>query len=85
MDGFIGEIRYFPFRFVPNGFIPCDGRLLSIFNATALFSLIGIRYGGDGSRDFRIPDLRGKSPLDETPLTTHYYICVDGIYPPRTF
>lgn len=57
-DGTIGEIRVFA-GFVPKNWLPCDGRLLQIRENTALFSLVGIAYGGDGKATFGVPNLQG--------------------------
>jgi microcystin-dependent protein len=59
-DPFLGEIRLFPYNFAPVGWSPCDGRLLSIAENSALFSLLGTTYGGDGRVTFALPDLRGR-------------------------
>lgn len=61
MDAFLGEIRAFPYTYVPNGWVECDGRLFSISQQTALFALIGTTYGGDGKVTFAVPDLRGRA------------------------
>lgn len=66
MDAMIGEVRAFPYNFVPRGWIACDGRLLAISQYTALFSLIGTIYGGNGTTTFALPDLQG--PQGRTPL-----------------
>ncbi|MGH9604583.1 MAG: tail fiber protein [Terracidiphilus sp.] len=60
----------------PDNYTPADGQLLSIQQNTALFSLIGISYGGNGETNFALPDLRSAAPND-----TQYLICVNGIYP----
>jgi microcystin-dependent protein len=60
---YIAEIRIFPFNFAPNGWAQCDGQLMSITQNTALFSLIGTTYGGDGRVTFALPDLRGNVPV----------------------
>ena len=62
-DPFIGEIRIFGFNFPPNGWAQCNGQLLSIQQNTALFSLLGTQYGGDGRVSFGLPDLRSRVPL----------------------
>lgn len=62
-EPFLAEIRIFPFNFTPNGWLPCDGRLLPISQNTALFSLLGTTYGGDGKSTFALPDLRGRVPM----------------------
>lgn len=62
-EPFIGEIRAFGFNFAPRGWALCDGQLLSIASNTALFSLLGTIYGGDGRTTFALPDLRGRAML----------------------
>lgn len=59
-EPFIGEIRLLPFNFAPLGWAFCQGQLLSIAQNTALFSLLGTTYGGNGQTNFRLPDLRGR-------------------------
>ena len=61
MDPFIGQIQPFGFNFAPRGWAFCDGQLLAISSNTALFSLIGTTFGGDGRTTFALPDLRGRS------------------------
>ena len=63
MDQFLAEIRIFAGNFPPTGWALCDGQLLSISQNTALFSLLGTTYGGDGKTTFALPDLRGSAPL----------------------
>jgi microcystin-dependent protein len=63
MDPFIAEIRMFGGNFAPVGWATCDGQLLPIAQNTALFSLIGTIYGGDGQTTFALPDLRGRLPV----------------------
>lgn len=63
MDPFIGEIRMAGFGFTPTGWMPCDGRLLSTTQYSALYSLLGFAYGGDRVTTFALPDLRGRSPV----------------------
>ena len=60
MDQFIGEIRAFPFNFPPKGWALCNGQLLAISSNTALFSILGINYGGDGRVTFGLPNLQGR-------------------------
>ncbi len=62
-DPFVAEIRIFPFNFAPKGWAFCDGQLLPISQNTALFSLLGTTYGGDGKSTFALPDLQGSAPL----------------------
>jgi microcystin-dependent protein len=59
-DPFVGEIRTFGFNFAPTGWAMCNGQLLPISQNTALFSLLGTFYGGDGITTFALPDLRGR-------------------------
>jgi microcystin-dependent protein len=63
MDPFVAEIRIFPFNFAPKGWAFCDGQILPISQNTALFSLLGTTYGGDGKSTFALPDLQGRSPM----------------------
>lgn len=62
-DAFIGEIRMFAGNFAPRGWAYCDGQILSISQFTALFSLFGTTYGGDGRSTFALPDMRGRIPV----------------------
>lgn len=62
-DPFVAEIRIFPFNFAPTGWAFCDGQLLPLSQNTALFSLLGTTYGGDGKSTFALPDLQGKAPM----------------------
>jgi microcystin-dependent protein len=62
-DPFVAEIRIFPFNFPPTGWALCDGQLLPISQNTALFSLLGTTYGGDGKSNFALPDLQGRTPM----------------------
>ena len=63
MEAFIGSIILFAGNFAPRGWEMCDGRLLSIMENTALFSILGTTYGGDGITTFALPDLRGRVPV----------------------
>ena len=62
-DPFVGEIRMTPFNFAPTGWAFCNGQLLPISQNTALFSLLGTQYGGDGKSTFALPDLIGRTPI----------------------
>ncbi len=62
-DPFVAEIRIFPFNFPPKGWAFCDGQLLPISQNTALFSLLGTTYGGDGKATFALPDMQGSAPM----------------------
>lgn len=61
-EPFIGEIKIFGFNFAPQGYQTCSGQILSIAQNTALFSLLGTTYGGNGQTTFGLPDLRGRVP-----------------------
>jgi microcystin-dependent protein len=62
-DPFVAEIRIFPFNFAPKGWAWCDGQLMPLSQNTALFSLLGTTYGGDGKSNFALPDLQGCAPM----------------------
>jgi microcystin-dependent protein len=62
-DPFVAEIRIFPFNFAPKGWAWCDGQLLPLAQNTALFSLLGTTYGGNGMSTFALPDLQGRAPM----------------------
>lgn len=62
-DPFVAEIRIFPFNFPPKGWAWCDGQLLPLSQNTALFSLLGTTYGGNGKSNFALPDLQGRAPM----------------------
>jgi microcystin-dependent protein len=62
-EGFIAEVKVFAGNFAPRSWAFCNGALLSISQNTALFSLVGTIYGGDGRTTFGLPDLRGRSPV----------------------
>jgi microcystin-dependent protein len=62
-EPFLGEIKMFGGNFAPRGFAFCEGQLLQISQNSALFSLLGTIYGGDGRTTFGLPDLRGRSPI----------------------
>lgn len=79
-DAYIGEVRAMPFGFAPRGWAPCQGQLLPLAGNTALFSLIGTTYGGDGRTNFALPTL---APLAAECGTLQYCIALQGNYPPR--
>ncbi|MEO5931915.1 MAG: tail fiber protein [Candidatus Kapaibacterium sp.] len=64
-EPFIGQIIMTGFNFAPRGYATCDGQLLSIAQNTALFSLLGTTFGGDGRVTFGLPDLRGRVPVHQ--------------------
>lgn len=70
----IGEIILVAFTYAPPEFVVCNGQLLSINNYQALFSLLGTRYGGNGTTTFAVPNLTAPTGLI-------YIICTDGFYP----
>ena len=66
-DAYIGEIKLFPINFSPRGWAPCNGQMLAIQQNSALFSLLGTTYGGNGTTTFALPDLRGRVVVGEGP------------------
>ena len=62
-DPFIAEIRIFPFNFAPRGWAFCNGQLIPTAQNTALFSLIGVTYGGNGASNFGLPNMQGSAPM----------------------
>lgn len=62
-DPFVAEIRIFPFNFAPKGWALCDGQIMPLSQNTALFSLLGTTYGGDGRSTFALPNLQGSAPM----------------------
>ena len=78
-DQLLGSILLFPYNFIPQHFEKCAGQILPIRSNPALFSLLFDRFGGDGQKDFGLPDMRGHAPIKE--LT--YVIATNGLYPNR--
>lgn len=68
MDPFLGEIRLFPWEWPPKGWLLCAGQLIAIQQNSALFALLGTTYGGNGTTNFALPDLRGRVPIDRSSL-----------------
>jgi microcystin-dependent protein len=64
-DQFLAEIRVFPFNFAPTGWALCNGQILSISQFSALFSLLGTQFGGNGTSNFGLPNLQGAAPVDQ--------------------
>jgi len=62
-EPFLGEIRVFGFNFAPQGWAQCNGQILPIAQNTALFSLLGTMYGGNGVNTFALPNLQGRAPV----------------------
>ncbi len=83
----IGSIGFFAGEYTPQGWADCAGQKLSIAHHEALFSLIGVIYGGDGVHEFAVPDLRpevnGKRVDWSEVKQPRQCICVEGIYPSR--
>jgi microcystin-dependent protein len=67
-ESFLGEIKAVGFNFEPYGWLYCNGQTLQILENTALFSLLGTTYGGDGITNFKLPDLNNKMTLGTTSL-----------------
>ena len=65
MEPFLGQITLFPYNFAPKGWAFCQGQVLPINQYTALFSLLGTQYGGNGTTTFALPDLRGRVPIGQ--------------------
>lgn len=80
IDPYVGEIEIFPFNFAPQGWALCNGQLLSIQQNIALFSLLGTFYGGNGTTNFALPDLRGRVPVSagQGPGLSNYDLAVPG-------
>jgi microcystin-dependent protein len=64
-EPFIGEVKLFGFNFAPKGYATCQGQILSIAQNTALFSLLGTTYGGNGQTTFGLPDLQGRAAIGQ--------------------
>lgn len=77
MDPLLGQISLFAFPYAPMGWAECNGQELNISQNTALYSLIGIRFGGNGTTTFKLPNLQNSSPIPNA----KYYIALEGIYP----
>ena len=80
MNPFLGQIELFPYNFAPTGWMSCAGQLLPINQNTALFSLLGTNFGGDGLTTFALPNLEGKAPISGL----QYYMAIQGIFPSRS-
>jgi len=77
MDPILGSILLVPFNFAPRGWLSCEGQLMSVSQNTALFSLLGPQFGGDGHTTFALPKLT--APIEGM----HYIIATEGVYPSR--
>lgn len=67
MEPFLGEVRMFSGNYAPRGWAFCAGQLLPIQQNAALFSILGVTYGGDGKVNFALPDFRGRIPVHASP------------------
>lgn len=79
-DPFVAEIRIFPFNFAPKGWAWCNGQILPLSQNTALFSLLGTTYGGDGKSTFALPNLQGRSAMHpgQGPGLSLYFLGQEG-------
>lgn len=79
-EPFVGEIRMFGFNFAPRNWAFCAGQLMPISQYSAVFSLLGTTYGGDGRSTFALPDLRGRAPINQGqgPGLQHYQLGKQG-------
>jgi microcystin-dependent protein len=76
----LGMIKIFPYDFIPRDWLECDGATLSIQTYSALFSLIGTLFGGNGTTTFQLPNLTDASPIPNTVFA----IAIQGVYPTRS-
>lgn len=83
MEPLMATIMLFAPNWDPKGWMPCDGRLLSIAQYSALFSLLGTQYGGDGIQTFALPNIPAQPTEGQGTATMSAYIAVVGIYPSR--
>ena len=83
MDFYLAQIILFAGNFAPRGWMPCNGQLLQISQNTALFSLLGTNFGGDGQTTFALPNLPPPAGAAGDPSLPRYMICVQGVYPSR--
>lgn len=81
VDALIGTIMLFPYNFAPSGWMSCEGQTLNIAQYQALYALIGIKFGGNGSTTFMLPNLKGAEPIPGM----QYYIAMVGIFPSRDY
>jgi len=78
MEPLLGQIQIFPFNFAPRGWVQCAGQIVPIVDNTALFSLIGNKFGGDGKTNFALPNYQGQAPGG-----SNYFIAMQGMFPPQ--
>lgn len=79
MDPLLGQIQLFAFNYAPMGWMRCEGQILQVNANSALFSLLGAQFGGDGRTTFALPNLMGAEPNPNS----CYYIATQGLYPTR--
>lgn len=86
IDPYIGMIKLYPYNFIPMGWAKCDGATLPINQYNALYSLLGIRFGGDGHSNFKLPDLTNALPFSNNVAPNNYVYCIalSGLYPSRS-
>lgn len=83
-DPFLGEVHLMAFDFPPRSWALCRGQILNINQNSALYSLIGTSFGGDGITTFALPNLEAAEPkVGEPNYGMHYCIALMGVYPPR--
>jgi hypothetical protein len=81
--GAIGQVVLFGGDYAPRGTAPARGQLLPISQNTALFSIYGARFGGDGRSTFALPDLSGAEPKGQGGQPVGYLVCLEGVFPSR--
>lgn len=81
MEEFIGTIKMFAGNFAPQNWAFCDGRLIDIRENTAMYSILGNQFGGDGVSNFALPNLAATPSGAEGAI--QHIICMNGLYPPR--
>ncbi|MBN7773271.1 phage tail protein [Clostridium aminobutyricum] len=79
IDYYVGGIVLFPYSFNLSGWLPCEGQEIQIIQYQALYTLIGTKFGGNGSTTFKLPNLTGAEPISGM----RYYIAMTGIFPSR--
>jgi len=82
-EGTIGEIRLFAGNFAPQNWAFCKGQTLSVNQYMALYSILGVQYGGDGKVNFQLPNLAPMKESDGGQTPIQYVICLNGMYPTR--
>jgi microcystin-dependent protein len=84
MESYLGSLLLVPYNFAPKGWAFCQGQIMPISQNTALFSLLGTTYGGDGVSNFALPNLTGdKAPTDASGAALNWIIALAGVYPSR--